>query len=130
MRRGPWFLVALLLMTFCACAHGRPAAARAAEAQPDDSSVVLNVTNYYALPVDVHATASGTSYRMGTVLPGIVSHFVLRQAMLGNGMVEFLAIPADSVRTVRSGELLLKRGDIVDFVITTHLLLSTATVRP
>ncbi len=124
----------------CACAHGRRAppapparpapAAPPGEEQRTDSSVILNVTDHYAQPVEVYAIGSGTSYRMGTVLPGLVSTFVLRRAMVGNGTVEFVAIPADGARTVRSGELLLRRGDIVDFVIATHLLLSTATVRP
>jgi hypothetical protein len=130
MRRGPWFLIGVLILATHACAHGRRPAAHAAEAQPADSAVVLNVTDFYVLTVEVYAVASGTSYRMGTVSPGIVSHFTLRQSMLGNGMVEFVAIPADSVYTVRSGELLLVPGDIVDFVIATHLRNSTATVRP
>jgi hypothetical protein len=67
---------------------------------------------------------------MGTVSPGIVSQFKLRQALLGNGLVEFTAEPADGAYTVRSGELLLEAGDVVDFVIANHLRHSTATVRP
>ena len=132
MRRGTWLLIAGIVAMLCACAHGRRArpAVPAAEEQTTDSSVVVNVTDHYVLPVEVYAVGSGASYRMGTVLPGLVSTFVLHQAMVGNGTVEFVAIPADGARTVRSGELLLKRGDIVDFVIATHLLLSTATVRP
>jgi hypothetical protein len=44
--------------------------------------------------------------------------------------VEFTGEPADGAYTVRSGELLLEAGDVVDFVIANHLRHSTATVRP
>jgi hypothetical protein len=130
MRGGRWLLFAGLIVAGYACAHGRSATAHAVEVQPDDSTVVLVVTNYYTLTVDIYAAASGTSYRMGTVSPGIVSQFKLRQALLGNGLVEFTAEPADGAYTVRSGELLLEAGDVVDFVIANHLRHSTATVRP
>jgi len=132
MRRARWLLVAVPIAAGFACAHHRAAPAPPAQAEvvPDDSTVVLVVTNYYPLTVDVYAGASGTSYRMGTVSPGIVSQFKLRHSMLGNGTVEFVAEPADGAHTVRSGELLLKPGDVVDFVIAAHLLHSTATVRP
>jgi hypothetical protein len=130
MHGGRRFLIAGLMLAACACAHGRRATTAAPEVKPDSSTVILVVTNYYVLSVDVYAAASGTSYRMGTVSPGIVSQFKLHQSMLGNGTVEFLAEPADGAHTVRSGELLLTPGDIVDFVIANHLLHSTATVRP
>ncbi len=130
MHSGRRFLTAGLILAACACAHGRRAATAAPEVQPDSTAVILVVTNNYVLTVEVYATASGASYRMGTVSPGIVSQFKLRQAMLGSGTVEFLAEPADGVYTVRSGELLLEPGNIVDFVINTHLRHSTATVRP
>ncbi len=46
------------------------------------------------------------------------------------GAVEFVAVPADFARPARSGRLLLKPGDVVDFVIADHLVGSAATVRP
>ena len=82
MRRSRWLLIAALIVAGYACAHGRSATAHAAEAQPADSAVVLNVTDFYVLTVEVYAVASGTSYRMGTVSPGIVSHFTLRQSLV------------------------------------------------
>ena len=75
--------------------------------------------------------ASGIVYRMGTVAPGIVGHFLLRRAMLaGGGMVEFVAQPAGTEPPVRSGQMLLQEGDVVDFEITSHLIASYARVRP
>ncbi len=121
---------AAVLLALTACLFGSrktPSADQGAV----DGRVRVNVTNNYSLPVDVSASASGTVYRMGTVAPGIVGHFVLRPAMLASGgMVEFVAQPAGTEPPVRSGRLLLKQGDVVDFEITTHLLASYAKVRP
>ena len=118
----------LLILTACLFASRKPAGAASGSR---DGRVRVNVTNNYALPVDVSAVASGTVYRMGTVAPGIVGHFLLRRAMLaGGGMVEFVAQPVGTEPPVRSGQLLLEQGDIVDFEITTHLIASYARVRP
>jgi alpha-amylase len=99
--------------------------------EKENGPIVVNVTNNYAIQVEVYALAAGTSYRLGTVLPGIDSHFVLRRAMIASGaMVEFVAVPADGARTVRTGAMLLTPGEVVDFQILTHLIGSYATVRP
>lgn len=124
MRRGSWYFMAALLLAGSACAHRRGTAAD----QPADTPVHVNVINHYTLPVDVFCVGAGTSYRLGTVSPGIASHFVLRQSMIGNGPVEFVAQPAGTEPPVRSGQLLLAPGDVVDFEIASHLLNSTATV--
>ena len=125
MRRASWCLVAGLVLASTSCLH------RLGGTRPDEKPVELFVTNHYVMPVEVYAYGSGTGYRMGTVLPGLVSRFVLRRALVVSGrMVEFMAYPADGARTVRSGELQLVPGDIVDFEIATHLTGSVATVRP
>lgn len=128
MHRGSWLVIAALLAT--ACARGRAAGADAGPPEPPDSPVVLNVTNHYALQVDVFAVGAGTAYRMGTVAPGLAGRFLLRQAMLGGGPVEFLAQPVNGDPAIRSGPLLLAPGAIVDFEIAAQPLNSTATVRP
>ena len=65
------------------------------------------------------------------VAPGSVGHFRLRRSMLASGgMVEFVAQPVGTEPPVRSGEILLKEGDVVDFEIATHLIGSYAKVRP
>jgi hypothetical protein len=127
MRHGSLFLLAGLLVAGMACAHGRGGAANAPQAQSADSIVQLNVTSNYTLPMDVYIVGSGIRRRLGTVSPGITSHFVVPKAMIGNGPVEFTAGGADS--TARSGQLLLGLGDIVDFVIANPLFNSRATVR-
>lgn len=120
---------AAALLALSACLFGPRRSTTAGV--PRDGRVRVNVTNNYALPVDVSAMASGIVYRMGTVAPGIVGHFLLRRAMLaGGGMVEFAAQPAGTEPPVRSGQMLLQEGDVVDFEITSHLIASYARVRP
>jgi len=123
MRRGSWCLIAGLLVTGFACAHGRGAATGTAAAEPADGVVRLEVTNQSTLPLETYVVGSGIRHRLGTVAPGIAGHFVVPKAMIGNGLVEFLAGAA------RSGQLLLSPGDVVDFVITVPAFNSTATVR-
>lgn len=125
--RGLWILVAGLLLTASACAPAGGAASDAALAAR--RPVVVNVTNHYNAPMEIYAVGSGTSYRMGTVFAGLASQFVLRQAMVGKGPVEFVA-RADGARPVRSDRILVPAGVVVDFEIGTQLLLSTVIVRP
>jgi hypothetical protein len=118
------------LLTLTACLFGTR---KTTSADPDapDWRVQVNVTNNYALPVDVLAAASGAVYRLGTVAPGIVGHFILRRSVLASGgMVEFVAKPAGTEPPVQSGRMLLKEGDVVDFAIATNLVGSRAIVRP
>lgn len=124
-------LMAAVSLPATACGFGPSATWSGGDPGPANRPVVVNVTNSYGLPVEVYAVGAGTSYRMGTVSPGIASRFVLRQAMLAtSGVVEFVAQPAGTERPVRSGGILLRYGDVVDFEVTTHLLASYATVRP
>jgi hypothetical protein len=121
MHRGFWLLVAGLIVTGAACAHGRGATTGAAA--PAETVVRLNVTNQTTFPAEVYVVGSGITHRLGTVSPGMASHFVVPRAMIGNGQLEFQAGAA------RSGQLLLAPGDVVDFVIRTPAFSSTATVR-
>jgi len=120
---------AALLLTSSACALGHGATRDPWDGPAAESAVRLNVTNNYNGPMEIYAVGSGTSYRMGTVLPGLISRFVLRQAIIGSGPVEFVA-QTDRQAPVRSDRLLLVPGDVVDFEIATNRLHSTATVRP
>lgn len=95
------------------------------------SPVVVYVTNNYEIPMQVFAASGNTVYRLGTVSPGLGSRFVLRQSLMASGgRIDFLAGTAGKGYQVRSGMLLLEPGDTVDFVITTNLVGSQATVRP
>jgi hypothetical protein len=123
-------LVAGLLLASSACALGAGAAGETAGALTAESAVVLNVTNHYNGPMEIYAVGSGTSYRMGTVYPGLSGRYVVRPGMLGGGLVEFLAQSSNGGPQIRSGQLLLARGNIVDFEVATNPGSSTATIRP
>lgn len=124
MRRTARMLIAGLIVTGSACAHAGTAT-NGSQPQP----VRVNVTNHYALQVDVYAEAGGTSYRMGSVSPGFDSRFVLRRAVLALGPVVLVARPRGGEAPVRSGRLLLAPGDVVQFEITSTLINSTVNVR-
>jgi hypothetical protein len=123
MHCGLWLVVAGLIVTGTACAHGGGAAATTRTAASQETAVRLNVTNECTFPFEVYVVGSGVEHRLGIVAPGIEGHFVVPRAMIGNGLVEFLAGAA------RSGQLLLVPGDAVDFVIRSPAFSSTATVR-
>lgn len=127
---GSWVLIAGLIATGSACSHGGAASGGASEPRPADLATTVNVINHYGHAVDIYAAAAGTSYRMGTVAPGIDGHFVLRPAMVSSGPVELVAQLGGNEPPVQSGQLLLVPGDVVDFEITAQLINSTATVRP
>lgn len=129
-RYGARLLLAGVLLTSSACALGFGAAGDTGSLPEAESAVRLNVTNHYNGPMEVYAAGSGTSYRMGTVYPGLSSRFVVRPGMIGGGVVEFLAQSGDRGTVVRSGQLLLVPGNVVDFEIATSLGSSIATIRP
>ncbi|HWB41725.1 MAG TPA: hypothetical protein VG500_10725 [Gemmatimonadales bacterium] len=87
------------------------------------------MTNQSGGPVEVYATGSGASYRIGTVHPGLSGQFVVRAGMTVNGPVEFLA-RSGSGPLVRSGPILLAPGSVVDFEIAASPVMSNATVSP
>jgi alpha-amylase len=95
-------------------------------------SIVVYVTNNYALPMEVYVTGTGTMYRMGTVNPGMPSQFVLRKDMLStNHQVQFWAQASGFGPRVGTDEIWLRHGDVaVDFEIMTNLIGSRATIRP
>ena len=99
--------------------------------EPNDS-VVVNVTNNYAIPMEVYAVGGGTDYRMGVVSPAIPRQFVLRRAMLASDrQVSFVAQASGRGPRVQTEPIWLQSGDvIVDFEISTVLIGSRATIRP
>ena len=124
-----WLILAASLPAVSACAYGPRADANLQPGSPE-GAVYVNITNHYNGPVEIHATGSGTSYRVGTVLPGFSSRFALRPLMIAGGPVELVARSGSGNPAVRSGRLLLAPGDVVDFRIATNMLTSGATVRP
>jgi hypothetical protein len=128
--RGPWILIAGLLVTGSACAYGMGTPRDTRRAHDVEGAVQLNITNHNNGPMEVYVAGSGTSYRMGTVYPGLAGRFVVRPGMITNGPVEFLARSGNGGPLFRSGQLLLTPGDVVDFELTDRPLNSVATVRP
>jgi hypothetical protein len=120
-----WVVVPSLLLTASACAHSG-----GGEAAPAPGSVEVSVTNQNALPMEVYASGSGISHRMGTVHPGMNGHFVIPQTLVGNGSVQFEARPSGGGQPFRSGEILLAPGSLVQFQIAPQLFNSTVTRRP
>ena len=122
-------VAAAIVLASTACAPGI-GAGHEPNREPAASAVQLNVTNLYNGPITIYAVGGGTSYRMGTVLPGLASQFTVRPLMIGTGTVEFVAQGETGDQPVRSGPMLLTAGKTVDFRIGAHLLNSSATIRP
>jgi hypothetical protein len=124
MRRA-WrvFTVGWLAATACARGSG-------GEVSPADAPVRVEVTNRFALPVEIYAVGAGIRHRMGIVHPGMSAVFKVPPAMVGGGQVEFHASPTESTQSYRSGGLLLSPGAIVDIVIAAQLFASTAVLSP
>jgi hypothetical protein len=124
MLRGLGVLVPGLL-TVWACAHSG-----GGEGRPTDHPVSVQVTNRHALPMEIYAVGSGITHRLGTVNPGLSSHFVLPQNLISSSSVRLEARPGVSGQPFRSGEILLAPGSVVDFVVAPQLFNSTVTRRP
>jgi hypothetical protein len=119
---GQMITSAALLLASSACAFGVSAAGDIPR------PTQLEARNESGAPIEIWAAGSGTSYRVGTVHPGLTERFALRPGMVINGAVEFTARSADG-HVVQSGPMLLRSGDVVDFALTPHTATSTATVR-
>jgi hypothetical protein len=123
--RGLRVIAPALLLTVSACSHSG-----GGEVKPTDIPVSVEVTNQHALPMEIYAFASGITQRLGTVHPGMSSHFGVPQNIVGNGSVQFEARPTGGGQPFRSGEILLAPGAVVDFRIAPQLFNSTVTRRP
>ena len=122
-------LVPGLLLAASACSHSG-----GGEVQPEIKETGIpayaEVSNQHALPMEIYAFASGITQRLGTVHPGMSSHFTIPQNLIGNGSVRFEARPSGGGQPFRSGEVLLAPGAVIDFRIAAQLFNSTVTRRP
>ena len=130
MRGGSWVLIGGLLMTGIACSHGRRANSDPVGSPAAAIAVHLNVLNNNALAMEVYVVGSGVTHRMGTVSPGMTSHFLFPQGMIGNAPLELQARPSGGGDLIRSGQLVLSPGQIVEWRIGTQQVNSTVLVRP
>jgi hypothetical protein len=124
-------LVAMFLAASgCAFGSGTGTASGRWRADEPAGAVQLNVTNHSGGPMTIYVAGGGTSYRIGTVFPGLSEHFVVRPVMIVNGPVEFVARSSNREPTYRSGRFLLAPGNVVDFELASTPTSSVATVRP
>jgi hypothetical protein len=127
---GSSTLIAGVLLTATACGYGSGTIRDTRRVQDIEGAVHLNVTNRSNGPMEIYAAGRGASYRIGTVLPGLTGHFIVRPTMVANGPVEFAARSDNRSQWIRSGQFLLVPGNVVDFELATTLEFSVATVRP
>ena len=99
------------------------------DTSPDLSAIRVTVTNQYGFPMTVYAVGSGTTFRLGKVLPEMVGNFIVPKALVGNGPVEIVA-QGDGAPPAQSGPLLLHGGQVVEFTINRPTYTSTARIRP
>jgi hypothetical protein len=114
-----------LLLATAACGHQA-----GGDVEPKVPPARVEVTNNYALPLEISVYGGGTLHRLGLVNPGMSSQFQIPPSLIRGGSVEFQANPSVSTQHYRSGELLLSPGSVVDLVIASVLFNSTATLRP
>ncbi|HEV8124070.1 MAG TPA: hypothetical protein VGP80_07515 [Gemmatimonadales bacterium] len=126
MRRGYWIVIPGLLILGSGCGHGQ----REEVVTPASAPVSVEVTNGFALPVEIFVVGGGTTHRLGTVHPGMGAHFVIPPSMIGGGTLELLATATSTRQVGRSAQLLLAPGSVVDFQVANPLFNSTATIRP
>ncbi len=98
--------------------------------RPENDTVVVIVTDNYALPMEIYASAAGTTYRLGLVDPGIERRFVLQPDLLAtNQQVTFVAQASGVGPRVEAEPIYVAPGDVIDFILETNLIGSRAVVR-
>ena len=125
MSRRSLAVVCGLLLASTACGS-HPSGEVAPKAPP----ALVEVTNNFALPLEISILGGGTSHRLGLVNPGMTSRFEIPASLVRSGSVVFQANPSVSAQRYRSGELLISPGAVVELSIATVLFNSTATIRP
>lgn len=118
------FLLLGLCLTAAACSHG---SGKPQEPAPTEPPVNIEVTNNFALPVEIYASSGSITQRLGTVHPGMVSHFVIPHNVVSTGSVEFQARPNNG-RMFRSSSELVLPGAYITMIVTASLFNSTVNV--
>jgi hypothetical protein len=121
-RRAAWALIA------CTLAGSACAANPALKANADDQSIRLHVKNDYGFPVTISAVGSGATWNAGKVMPTTIRDFVIPRSLVASGPVEFIAAE-EGASSVKTGPLMVRAGQVVDFTITRPLQTSTAVIR-
>ena len=115
---------ALIAAAGCAGSQARSATPTALA----ERTVRLSVKNEFGSPVNVFVVGAGSPWRLGRVMALSARDFIVPNALIQNGPVEFV-IAGDGSAPARSGPMLLTAGRVVDFRVTRPLFTSTAIVR-
>ena len=108
----------LVMASACAGRANVSNAVRASSAVAADSVVHVRVSNHQGTAMTVYAVGSGSVFRIGRALPELPSDFVVPRALMADGLVEFVA-EGDGQAPVRTGQLQLAMGEVVQFTIST-----------
>ena len=119
----------ILASPFVGCSRNPSIAPGVDPGQTPASEVRVYVTNRYEISLEIYVAGNGAQHRLGLVNPGQQRMFLVPRALVGMGSVEFQATPTGYGPTIRSEELELRPGHVVDFEITTNLIGSRATIR-
>ena len=128
MHRGLRVLMAGLVVAGSACAHPGAVAPNAAT-RTADADVVVWVANHYELSMEISVAAAGATHRLGLVSPSMTRSFRLPPSVILDGIVEFSAQPTGYGPIIRSEQLQIHAGHVIDFEIATNLIGSRATIR-
>lgn len=125
MRRLLLSVLALLTLHGCSKPH-------ADEPEPDTGGArsYLEVTNRFALPVQIFVAGGGGAQRLGTVHPGMSGHFVIPRNFSSGTSAEFRADAGPGQIMYRSATMLVQPGAIIDMEIATVMFNSTTVIRP
>ena len=94
----------------------------------NERSVRLSVKNEFGDPVTVFAVGAGSPWRLGRVMALSSREFIVPNALLNTGPIEFV-VAGEGWAPARSGPMLLSAGRVVDFHVTRPLYASTAILR-
>ena len=95
------------------------------------SKVRVRVENYNFLDMRIYAVSHGKRWRLGTVTSLSTQTFDLPSFLtLPTEEVSLVASPIGSRRAYVAQPVLVDEGDVVEFRIANHLVLSSVFVRP
>ncbi len=122
-------LVVGMIASAAACGRSAAPLDEAGSAEQSADAVTVVVQNDYSEPMDIYAYSGGRTTRLGAVMPGKRSTFVLDAAMMPTGFVKILANAPGGHGVVHSTQLHPTARHTVEFDIGFNLAESRATIR-
>ena len=120
----------LLLALACSACVPSFQATRASTAAPSDVPVTVQVDNRFNHLADVYAVGRGGTWHLGRAQPGMISRFNVPQGLLASGPLEIVTDMRNGEAPVRSLQLQLIPGDVVDVQLDLGRMTSSAELRP